>query len=72
PWLARSSAAFIPAIPPPTTSVAFVTGTVLTGTTSKFLARSIPLLTSIFAFFKASELCSVHQETCSRIFTIWK
>ncbi|MCK4780490.1 MAG: hypothetical protein KAT57_09900 [Candidatus Lokiarchaeota archaeon] len=70
--MARSSAAFIPAIPPPTNKVALVTGTVLIGTGSNSFALSMPLFTSVFAFSVASSLLSVHQETCSRIFIIWK
>jgi len=54
----KSIAVDNPAIPPPTTKAAGVTGTVLVGTSSKSLDRAIPALISSIAFLSAFFLTS--------------
>jgi len=54
----KSIAVDNPAIPPPTTRAAGVTGTVLVGTFSKSLDRAIPALISSIDFLTAFSLTS--------------
>jgi hypothetical protein len=54
----KSIAVDNPAMPPPTTKAAGVTGTVLVGTSSKSLDRAIPALISSIAFLSAFFLTS--------------
>ena len=70
PQSAMSSAAWMPAIPPPMTSARLVTGTVIGRSFLFFFTRSTMSRTMSFAFAVASSRSSWTQEQCSRMFAI--
>ena len=72
PASASSRAAWIPAIPPPTTSVAGFTFTAIGSSGFWWATRRTAPERVARALSVAGPFSSEHHETCSRMFAIWK